>query len=896
MMLTRFYSISSMATTTLGLLCLSLASAYAQDDVLRVTTGSNLERSAAEAAEPIYVLTREQIIQEGFGNAYEALQSLTVTGGAFQGAQNPNGFTAAGQELGMRGLGASRTVVLINGRRIAHSPYPLNGYSSYFNLAVIPTAAIEHIEVSTGASSAIYGSEAVTGVINIITNLDFKRERATADLQLGATHQGGGESRRFSYLDGIAWHQGHLNFGVQLEDVEPIFGFQRDILNGFEDIPDPGFFPLNFAAFRLANDFSVEVPGQYKDLVCQGLGDASLRQASFGQYCERNDIGFQTLRNDVRHLSVFGNFSQRIGESQLFGEFLIGERDSLSRGNRLSTGQLASAVIDKGELTYSNYFRSFSDAEIPNQFKSHQDTNWHSVVGLMIPWGTSSDIKLSFLASQYDYAEESTQIKEDEAYLFFFEDIDRLWRRLSVSEIDRLTGTSTVDGTSQLLGLNALLQSQVSGWFEQDIQFSALMELYRQDYRLTSDDRSVLGERSDFGWLQFRGASGGGERDQLSLALETIVPLFSRQDGSKWVEVQGALRYDQYRYNDLPRSNIAKLTHKLGLSWYYNPSLLVRATHSSSFRTPDLHSVFGQSSFIEFVTDELSCRQSYLAVYGELPNESAENYCLVTDPVFIKRSDEKTVQRLDGRSKSVGFVLTPSPVFSLSMDYYALEFDNSVVDVSRVNDMLRQEADCFFGQDLDGNLIDKSSLGCEAVSKQVTRLEGNGAFPYLDTINLMTQPLNLRQNGIDTHLLFEHDVAAGRFILDWYHNRVIDSSRIPLSIYNRSGALPSTRFFESDNRSKVTAAFESDRWRSALTLVRNGAINSYASDLDLSPLKTVNASLTYRKEASRFDFIINNLADKKPPTDPSQDVWPFFDNSFYSAVGREYFIRMTFEL
>lgn len=896
MMLSRQLTSVAQACAALTIMVFTVSTGQAQEELLRVTTGSNLERTAAEAAEPIYVLTREQIIQEGYGNAYEALQSLTVTGGAFQGSQNPNGFTVAGQELGMRGLGASRTVVLINGRRIANSPYPLNGFSSYFNLAIIPTAAIEHIEVSTGASSAIYGSEAVTGVINIITNLDFQRDRALANVQLGTTHQGGGESHRLSYLDSVAWHQGHLNFGLQYQESAPIFGSQRIFLNGIEDIPNSNFFPANFAAFRLENDFTVDVPGADKAGVCQDLDGATLRESSIGRFCERNDIGFQTLRNDSRHISAFGNFTQQVGDNRWFGEFMLGQRDAKSRGDRLSTGQLAGPVIEDGVLTYSNFFRSFSDEEIPNQFKDHRDSNWHSVLGVMMPWGENTDVKFSLQASEYDYRETSTQIKEEKAYLFFAQDINRLWRRLYSYEMEGITGESRVDGRSQLLGANALLQSQVSGWLEEDIQFSVLAELYRQDYYLESDERSVLAKREDFGWLQFRGANGGGERDQFSLALEGIVPLVSRKNGSKWVELQGALRYDQYRYNDRVRSSIDKVTHKLGLTWFVDPAFLVRATHSSSFRTPDLHAVFGQSSFIDFVTDELGCRQAYLSLYGELPTEQADNYCLYSDPVFIKRSDATEMRRLDGRSKTIGFVLAPSQHFSLSVDYYAIDFDNTVVDMSSIGALLQQEADCFFEQDLAGNAVDRTSETCDAVAKQVRRFEGNGAFPFLDTIDLIPQPLNLQQSGIDAHASFDYPLLGGRFLVDGYHNTILDSSRVPVNIYNRAGALPSTRYFDSQSRSKLVLAYEFDRWSSAFTLIRNGAIQNYVGDSDLPTWKSLNWSLSYRLPNSRFNLLVNNLGDVEPPRDASQEAWPFFNNSFYSAVGREYFLQVSFDL
>jgi iron complex outermembrane recepter protein len=163
-------------------------------------TGSNIKRTEAETALPVQVITRETLERENIHTAAEFLDRLSVnstTGGSNAATGAVGGFAAGVSQASLRGLGANRTLVLLNGRRLA-----LNGTTGgAVDLNAIPLSAIERIEVLTDGASAIYGSDAVAGVINFILRKDYQGAEAAA--YYGSPEHIGGWSERYSATAGF---------------------------------------------------------------------------------------------------------------------------------------------------------------------------------------------------------------------------------------------------------------------------------------------------------------------------------------------------------------------------------------------------------------------------------------------------------------------------------------------------------------------------------------------------------------------------------------------------------------------------------------------------------------------------------------------------------------------
>ncbi|MBX3593192.1 TonB-dependent receptor [Sphingomonas sp.] len=167
-----------------------------------VVVGSRIRRSNLTTADPIQVITREETTSAGFNSTAEILQSAQVTGGTSQINNSFGGFVTAGgpgaNTVSLRGLGTTRTLVLLNGRRIA--PAGSRGQVGAADLTVLPNAILDRVEVLNTGASSIYGSDAVAGVINLVTRDDIKG--VVLEAQHNVPEIGAGVTRRYSAVFG----------------------------------------------------------------------------------------------------------------------------------------------------------------------------------------------------------------------------------------------------------------------------------------------------------------------------------------------------------------------------------------------------------------------------------------------------------------------------------------------------------------------------------------------------------------------------------------------------------------------------------------------------------------------------------------------------------------------
>jgi iron complex outermembrane recepter protein len=136
-------------------------------------TGSNIRRSEAEGSSAVQTLSRADIEKSGKSSVAELLQTLAVDNAGSVPTTFGNGFASGASGISLRGLGSASTLVLLNGRRIA--PYGLadDGQKVFADLNIIPMEAVERVEILKDGASAIYGSDAIAGVVNIILRKDF---------------------------------------------------------------------------------------------------------------------------------------------------------------------------------------------------------------------------------------------------------------------------------------------------------------------------------------------------------------------------------------------------------------------------------------------------------------------------------------------------------------------------------------------------------------------------------------------------------------------------------------------------------------------------------------------------------------------------------------------------
>jgi outer membrane receptor protein involved in Fe transport len=167
-------------------------------------TGSRIKRVDMEGANPVQVITRAELVSSGITNMGDILQEIPSVAGAGTNTAINNGGSGA-IRVSLRGLGASRTLVLLNGRRMVASG---TGANSSVDLSTIPTAVVKRVEVLKDGASAIYGSDAIGGVVNIITRDDFEGFEFNTSYDVG-TQENDGETKSFDITVGVSSDKGN---------------------------------------------------------------------------------------------------------------------------------------------------------------------------------------------------------------------------------------------------------------------------------------------------------------------------------------------------------------------------------------------------------------------------------------------------------------------------------------------------------------------------------------------------------------------------------------------------------------------------------------------------------------------------------------------------------------
>jgi iron complex outermembrane recepter protein len=157
-----------------GVAMLATSSVVAQDGQRVEVTGSRIKRTDSETASPVQIMTREDIERTGKQSIQEVLRGLSGDGQGSIPTSFSNGFASGSAAVSLRGLGVNSTLVLVNGRRMA--PYGLadDGSRNFVDLNTIPLEAVDRVEVLKDGASAIYGADAVGGVVNIILRKSYK--------------------------------------------------------------------------------------------------------------------------------------------------------------------------------------------------------------------------------------------------------------------------------------------------------------------------------------------------------------------------------------------------------------------------------------------------------------------------------------------------------------------------------------------------------------------------------------------------------------------------------------------------------------------------------------------------------------------------------------------------
>jgi iron complex outermembrane receptor protein len=305
-------------------------------------TGSSIKRATAETASPIQVISREDLAKSGKGTVAEYLQTLTADGAGSLPTGFGNGFAAGSTAISLRGLGATSTLVLLNGRRMAPFARADDGQKSFTDLSTVPMEAVERIEVLKDGASATYGADAIAGVVNIILRKDFTGLAFKAEA---------GESR---YRDGeqgkatLTWGKGKLdedgyNWMINAE----VYGNHGMLKNkdradrdwiGHGDIRPwgyaantqfaSGYITPGAASPSPAGAIRNPVTGNYTGLAGCSQFSATTNQDPAGG-CLWYADQFRSMQPDIGGLNLYTRFTKNLdGDLQVYAEAGYSKRDT----------------------------------------------------------------------------------------------------------------------------------------------------------------------------------------------------------------------------------------------------------------------------------------------------------------------------------------------------------------------------------------------------------------------------------------------------------------------------------------------------------------------------------------------------------------------------------------
>ena len=871
-----------------------------------VVTGSRIKRNQVEGPSPVTIITSEDLQKQGFVTIHEALGTLTQSTGFVQNELITNGFTPNANIINLRSLGPGRTLVLVNGRRVAEYPLPYNAQSNFVNLTSIPASAVERIEVLSGGASAIYGSDAVAGVVNIITKTNFEGDLVR--LRAGTTTQGGGDTGNLQWVGGRSGD--HSNVTYALEDLtrEPVYAYQRDFMDSWLDGPtDAARLPsLGLGVIdRLAGN-------TYFDTTANGtcdrfFGHFVVRQTGAGRRCAQFDApAFQSVRSSDDNVSAYLSANYQLGNgAQLFADVGAWRSKSVYASGILGWSTIGTPFYDPNYDTIVSTLRLFQVEETGRdalEIRSREQA-WSATAGIR---GGLFDNRFDYEAA-YSHSRYTTDVSnvrlinapltryflgEDlgpdpyfGAFPSYALDFDRFVTPMTPQQFAGISRRLVSTAESSADQLSFTLSGDLFELPAGPVGFAAVLEGATQEYRLSPDPASLPNAPAEEITYNYSDTGGGGSRDRYALGVEFSLPLLDSLKGSL------AARYD--KYDDITAVDDA-VTWNAGLEWRPVDRLLLRTSYATSFRAPDMHYVFAdESASYSSIRDEYLCRLDGLSITdADCLNDDRYNY-----QVQNFRRGNPGLEEETGNSWTAGFVWDITDALSLQADYYEIEIENGVNDLS-AGRLLRIEAGCRLGTDRDGNAVDTGSDLCVDYLARVNRIDAPGTTIDEQVASTRRVPINSaleRTSGIDASIRYKLDtdrLGDFDFNLAWSHTLKYERTQ-----YVQDGVVETRdSLFNYDFRSRIaaTAAWSKDDWNVALFGTRWGSLPNWGETARMGPYMLYNANVT-RKVTDKLTlgFFVNNLLDKKPPKDQTFEDYPFFFYA-YDPIGREVFAQVEY--
>ncbi|MCC6195967.1 MAG: TonB-dependent receptor [Burkholderiales bacterium] len=674
-----------------GLSLVSVGTIHAQDIRVNVT-GTNIKRVDTETAAPIETITRQDIQESGLQTISDVVRRITAnSNGTIANEWGGWGFTPGASAVSLRGLGSNNTLVLLNGRRLGNYGLADDGHLSFVDLNQIPFDAVERIEILKDGASAIYGSDAVAGVVNIILRQQYTGFTATATA--GTTYKWDGEQFRGS----LTWGMGDLtkdryNFYITLDaqKQKAMASENRPDYIGtsnleFMGLPDtrPGNPPLGWGTTSplgnvrpvAGDNLTGPTQGPYQSLP----GYCEPKNQSDG-FCKWDLKGWQEAQNELEKYNIFArgayNFTPTTqGYTELsyfrsklyapvspsplrtFWPDVSGERliSSLTTIN-LPVGHPDNPFSADGQGARL-YYVPFDVGPRVNDVTSDTQRYLAGVKGSNGGW---------------DWDVAGLYIRTDT-------DVGNTGLLNYPNLLDALAGRGGFG--YYRVGANASLNNPgIYGFIAPALTYTSVAENTQFDAKASRDVFKLQGGMAalavGYEWRReevdnpgvpgtFEGnivgygySAATGSRNINALFGELYMPIL------KTLEATVAIRYDDY-------SDFGSTWNpKVGVKWTPIPSLVLRGTYATGFRAPGLY---------------------------ENGNSASSGYANYIDPVRCPVTDSPadcgagqvaaitfgntSIQPERSTNWTIGLVWEPVPAFNMTLDYWNIETKDQIVAV-----------------------------------------------------------------------------------------------------------------------------------------------------------------------------------------------------------------------
>ncbi|MFL6676078.1 MAG: TonB-dependent receptor [Massilia sp.] len=706
--------------TLLALPLGALAQEAAQRPIPRVEiTGSNIRRSQAETASSVLTVSRADIERSGKTTVAELLQTLAVDNQGSVPVSFGNGFAAGASGISLRGLGAASTLVLFNGRRVA--PYGLadDGQKQFADLNVIPNDAVERIEILKDGASAIYGSDAIAGVVNIILRRDFKG--TTIRALRGASGDADGkqtnaaitrgfgdlDTDRFNALVSLEYKKiDEINYSARQNrdwigklDLRPWGYSAQESLGGTGAITTNNAAgnaingnvrnPVTLDYYNRGNPAGLGFTRTFPGAACSNFTSHPQGDPGGGCLIDAPSV-YQQVQPKQESLSVYGRGGWQITPAvQAYTELnwytsITNTRTTptpINANEGFPGGPVSNAGISLGAAHPDNPY--FGTAARLRYLPADVGPRQSNIDSVFVRWvggakgnlfGWDYDSALLFSHSNVTNSQRGF-IQRDVAFAMLNPTPANVARAVAGSPAYAALPPGTLWRIAENAGLNspavyAALSPEIANYARSkvgQIDFKATREF--EQLRLPGGPLGLAaGAEFRHELTELRPTTGTERGNIIGLGYSAysgsrnVFAMYAEALAPVWtgVELTGAIRWDHF--TDVGNS----YTPKAGIKWTPVRQLALRATYARGFRAPSpAENGRGGLAAFSTATDPLRCALGVTIACDPAP------IALITSP-------NPNLQPERSRSYNVGVIWDPLPRTSVSVDYWEIRRKNEI--------------------------------------------------------------------------------------------------------------------------------------------------------------------------------------------------------------------------